>query len=712
MLRRIVLYLCFSCLLLPIIIFAVCYGLLCSEHFVLKYLLPYISEATGTTITATRASVSPFTQVSLGGVKVYCDQSKHHCSSTTQLSLSATSIDVTYDLWNILSRRVAITSLHGDEVHVMFTHSPDTTSNTQPPEPLPNAAPRTPHSPSPSLTLSVTNASLTNSSFNYIDKPTNATYTFGAITIEVPFANSHGDAAISLSTQVTISSKSLRLQDETLSGSLSLIDNSFFAPRLVTLNARAGSATPAALEVLGKLEFAAAPYQLSTISVTKATVRDSLLTALGIQHEMFSNFELALQGEHSLSTPKPTHAQIQIRKAILPSSYNLAGTTVRSALTLKERSIDVKDSELNLIINGSRAAIISLAGTLALDPYRDLTKVTLEGAHIDGDAIERALKGISRTNNEQTALTATTSAPVKTHPLLPESIHLPKLPLVSLSARLKEIHYNKIHLSQIDTNVRTTSTSSITDSSINVLTKKSGTLSLHVDGDVNEMLRMRMRGKNINLLPLAAVVQKRGELLEGAVNNIDVDLAFSPKQPRTSLTGNARAKLSRCIVPSTLHDQVPFNILFLPFDALITVFGGTLNAMLPPSVSSISDSIRQVLDDAGRLGIENGEIDLTFDKGAITCRKFQIDTKNLPDFSIKGQVSPTNKLDFTIFIALLKLNLPLPVAGTLETPLPDLLYLGPEIIRGLGLSVGNIANGVMSLVGITKEEPIDPEGAE
>jgi hypothetical protein len=183
------------------------------------------------------------------------------------------------------------------------------------------------------------------------------------------------------------------------------------------------------------------------------------------------------------------------------------------------------------------------------------------------------------------------------------------------------------------------------------------------------------------------------------IDLLDIDISLAPNTPRQTLSGRSRLQISRFIVPSTLQGQVPFNILFLPFDALITVFGGTINAILPKSVSSISDGIRQVLDDAGRLGIEKGTIDLDFNQGKINCKKVEIDTKNLPDFTVKGSVAANDRLDFTIFIGLLKLNLPLPVAGTLSTPLPDLVYLGPEIVRGLGLSIGNIAGGVVSLVG-------------
>ena len=218
-----------------------------------------------------------------------------------------------------------------------------------------------------------------------------------------------------------------------------------------------------------------------------------------------------------------------------------------------------------------------------------------------------------------------------------------------------------------------------------------------VFGSLDQMITFNVEAKKINVLPFAALARSEGELLEGNLDLLDARITATPSNPRQTLSGHFKSRFSRFIVPSTLHGQVPFNIIFLPFDALITVFGGSVNAILPASISSISAGIREVLDDAGRLGIDKGIVDLDFKDGAILCKQVEIDTKNLPDFTIKGRVTAEDRLDFTIFIGLLKLNLPLPVAGTLITPLPDIVLLGPEIMRGLGLSVGNIATGAISV---------------
>jgi hypothetical protein len=224
---------------------------------------------------------------------------------------------------------------------------------------------------------------------------------------------------------------------------------------------------------------------------------------------------------------------------------------------------------------------------------------------------------------------------------------------------------------------------------------------MNATGSLDKSVTFKASGKDVNMIPFAAAASgPKGEILEGSLKALDVDITADAKDIRKTLQGHATISLARLIVPSTLQEQVPFNILFLPLDALITVFGGTLNMILPASISSISDSIRQTLDDAGRLGIDNSIVDLGFDKGKILLKNVDINTKNLPDFTFKGSITAEDRLDLTVFIALLKLNLPLPIAGTLSTPLPDIMYLGPELVRGLGLSVGSLAGSAAAIFGV------------
>jgi hypothetical protein len=280
------------------------------------------------------------------------------------------------------------------------------------------------------------------------------------------------------------------------------------------------------------------------------------------------------------------------------------------------------------------------------------------------------------------------------------------LPLGSLDIRADKIIVQQIETNSFTFTARIPSPRTIEKASIEALFPQGGNLSMNATGSLDSSVSFKATGKDVNMIPFAATAAgPKGEILEGSLKALDVNLTANGKDIRKTLQGHATISLSRLIVPSTLQEQIPFNILFLPLDALITVFGGTLNLLLPASISSISDSIRQTLDDAGRLGIDNSIVDLRFEQGKILLKNVDINTKNLPDFTFKGNITADDRLDLTVFIALLKLNLPLPIAGTMSTPLPDVMYLGPELVRGLGLSVGSLAGSAASIFGGSKDKP-------
>jgi hypothetical protein len=682
-----------------------CYGLLRSERFVQAYLLPYISDAAGVSITTRNASIKLFSEISLGGLRVNCAPSDTHCSSGTPFSLTATSLRITYDIWSLFSRRLEITSFEGDGVRVSLLAQPDSSAAA----PLPTEMPITQHPHSlekTAFSIHLTNASLKNSSFRYADPAGKSSYLLDAITLEVPRADSNGDSEIRLRTDVTMQSQSLSLKQELLSGSIVLRDAAMFTPRTVTISTKAGSSRPTPLELSGSLRFSDAPYTLESIDITKALIRHTVLTTLTIPPAPFKEFEYELTGKYPLKPSIPFDMRLLVNKAIAPSTADIKGTTLSSTLTLHDDAVTIGRGVLELLAHGTTIVKSEISGTVAFSPYTAASKVSLHAREVNFDAIESLFTPPAPSPVATPAGAPSVPKQPKdaADPLVAQRTPEPspaastKLPLLDASVKIDKAIYQKLGISNIAVDVSVPKPGTINRATLSAAFDGAGTLSASLSGGLDSTFHVKANAQKLNILPLAALAQGEGQLLEGVVDLLDVDLTLAPAAPRSSINGRTQLQLSRFIVPSTLHGQVPFNILFLPFDALITVFGGTLNAILPKSVSSISEGIRQVLDDAGRLGIEKGTIDLDFNQGKIACNKVEIDTKNLPDFTIKGSVSATDKLDFTIFIALLKLNLPLPVAGTLNTPLPDVLYLGPELVRGLGLSIGNITGSVTSLV--------------
>jgi hypothetical protein len=469
-----------------------------------------------------------------------------------------------------------------------------------------------------------------------------------------------------------------------------------FAPLSVAIDAKAGSAKPAPLEVAGNLNFEREPYGLRSITVTKGIVRESLPAIFSIPVTPLREFEYSLKGTYAITRGVPTNLALSVQRHRFVGSgaYDLKGSSIASTVTIGSQAVTLTEGSLTLISNDAQVAQSTFSGTIPFDIAAQQAKLKLQAPLVDFDQLELLLSSLSSGSPEQ----QTTEPPPSSPPPTANATQ-PTLPLIDASISVAKAVYKKLAISDIAAHVVVPNSQQLDKAELRASFDNGGSFSFSSSGRLDQSLEVKARADKVNILPFAALAQGEGELLEGNLDLLDLALSVSPRDPRKTITGTLRTSVSRMIVPSTLQSQVPFNILFLPFDALITVFGGTLNALLPASISSISDGIREVLDDAGRLGIEKGTINLDFDRGSIACQQVEIDTKNLPDFTIKGRVSADDRLDFTIFIGLLKLNLPLPVAGTLSTPLPDLVYLGPEIVRGLGLSVGNIVGGVGSLLG-------------
>jgi hypothetical protein len=699
--KRLLRYLIAIVFVLPAVTIGAIYTALRSERFVIGYLLPFISEKAGTQISASRSSIKLFSSIDLEGLSVGGARKDSKSSGKDPLSLSAKSLHLSYDFWSLLSRKLAITELKVDQLKVALLKGQTTSESSAAPsaEPTPN---QSPSSTKPGFAITLKDVEISNSAFKFSDNKAGAEYALDGISIQIPNGDSNGDSEIKLRFNTSVNTNSLKLGNETVSGTLKLKDAAMFAPSVINISAKVGKATPTPLEFIGALNFLKEPYGLNLVSINKALVRDTLLTTLSLPSGPIQSFEYELSGEYPLANGTPFNLKMLVNKGLISPTSDLKGTKLSANLTLAADSLSANSSDLELITNGASAAKSSLSGNFSFDPFSKRSKLDLKIPSIDFDLIEAALAPANTPapSESDAAPKASTTPETTPTPAAPQSASSAiKLPLIDAQVAIDRATYQKTGISDLKLDVSIPKDTQIERAQLNAKFDGGGVLSLSAAGLLDQTVNFKAKAEKVNILPLAAAVQSGDDLLEGNLDLLDIDLSLAPNSPRTSITGKTRVNLSRFIVPSTLHGQVPFNILFLPFDALITVFGGTLNAILPKSISSISDGIREVLDDAGRLGIEKGVIDLTFNQGEIACNKVEIDTKNLPDFNIKGKVTAKDGLDFTIFIALLKLNLPLPVAGTLSTPLPDVVFLGPEIVRGLGLSIGNIAGGATSLFG-------------
>jgi Cu/Ag efflux protein CusF len=474
-------------------------------------------------------------------------------------------------------------------------------------------------------------------------------------------------------------------------------------PTRLDLDISAGSASPAPLELKSNLIFTQEPYALSKVSIQKGSIRQSLLQALSIPFAPLKEFEYSLSGEYSLTTPASAAFNIDVLKNVFEygSNHDLKGTSLSSKLQLASDKISITDGKIAVLDNNATILSSALSGDVSLSPYKNPSTISVNASLANVDLIRTLLNEIqpptTTSDSTNSAQPSSQSAPTSSSQASAPAI---QMPVGSLDVRADKVIIQGIDTKSFTIAIKVPESRTIEKAALDAGFSQGGALSMNASGSFDKSLSFKASGKDVNMIPFAAAASgPKGEILEGSLKSLDVNISAEARDIRKTLQGHATVSFSRLIVPSTLQEQIPFNILFLPLDALITVFGGTLNMLLPASISSISDSIRQTLDDAGRLGIDNSIVDLGFDKGKILLKNVDINTKNLPDFTFKGSITSEDRLNLTVFIALLKLNLPLPIAGTMSTPLPDIMYLGPEIVRGLGLSVGSLAGSAASIFG-------------
>jgi hypothetical protein len=678
------------------------YYLLRSESFIKNQVLPWLSKQLGQPISAERVQMRPFSSLSLQGARFNCEGAGETCPPNRSFSILIGSLEVHYDFSALFSGQLHITSLRASNVNVGITTRPEEAQSSPSGEQTTAESSTSSSSAGPGFSFRITDALLERGSFSLTSHDGSNSYRLNQITINIPEADSNQDSKVSISTNATIRSSAITLENQPISLSGILYNSRVFMPTTLELDLSAGSASPSPIEVKGSLSFTQEPYELRTVSIQRALVRQSLLQLLAIPISPLKEFEYSVKGEYALTTPSAASIDIAVQRNVFEhgDNHDLKGTTLSSKLQIGADRATIADAKISVVDNNSTLLSSSLSGAVSFAPYKTPSNISLNASLVNTDLIRTLLNEIqppavpSESSNNDVQKSQGSPAPPSTN------ASTPQLPIGSLDVRVDKVIVQGIETKSFAVGVKVPDPRTIEKASLDATFPQGGSLSMNASGSLDKSLTFKATGKDVNMIPFAAAASgPKGEILEGSLKALDVNIAADAKDIRKTLQGHATISLSRLIVPSTLQEQVPFNILFLPLDALITVFGGTLNMLLPSSISSISDSIRQTLDDAGRLGIDNSIIDLGFEKGKILFKNVDINTKNLPDFTFKGSITPEDRLDLTVFIALLKLNLPLPIAGTMSSPLPDVMYLGPELVRGLGLSIGSLAGSAASIFG-------------
>jgi len=683
---------------LPVVLLGGIYGALRSEGVVKGYLFPYLSKQLGVPLTVDSVDIHPLSEIALQGLRYDCEGSSASCPNDKPLALQVGSLRVAYDLRAILSRELRITSLELKTPRVSMRAGANKDADSATSADAGNEGKDQGDASDPAsagFRVSIALISLNDGRFAFKDASGSSSYELEDLSIQAPQIHSHGEGEVKIGALATVKTEGLSVDKQELSIAGKLRDSISFQPTALDLTASIGAGADPLVRIAGELLFQRAPYSLRTISVREGTIRDSLLRTLAIPVEPVREFEYDLRGSYTLSNPADFSADIAVHKNVFsaPEVHDLKDSKLSLKGTLASDSVKLSSGSLELVHNNASIIKADLSGDLALDPYQRPSEISIRSSFADLGALRMMLQGISPEKPAGEAAAGSVDSGSKAPAAEPKADPLSglKLPLGKLSLVIDKAIVQHQDATPLRAEIIIPSTRTIQKASVDATFSQGGTVAVNASGSLDAALNLKTQARNVNMIPFAALASgSHGELVEGSLTSADVDITALGRDLRKTLNGSVNLKISKMIVPSTLQQQVPFNILFIPFDALIGVFGGTLNLILPKSISSISDSIRQTLDKSGRLGLDESTVDLRFEQGKVLFKNVDINTKNLPDFTIKGNISAEDRLDLTVFIGLLKLNLPLPIAGSTSAPLPDVVYLGPELVRGLGMSVGNI----------------------
>lgn len=177
---------------------------------------------------------------------------------------------------------------------------------------------------------------------------------------------------------------------------------------------------------------------------------------------------------------------------------------------------------------------------------------------------------------------------------------------------------------------------------------------------------------------------------KGVLNSLKINgsgKGFLAEELSKYYSGSLMIDIENAELPSSLQDFPPFNIIFLPFEIIMDLGGSITSFILPDKLVNIGSTTREALSSSGEIHLKRAEIELSASKGSVDIKKAKINTDILPTVSFDGEVSYIGDLDMTTTLHLFGIQLRIPIAGTINKPLPDIVELAPQLVKGLGLTL-------------------------
>ena len=364
----------------------------------------------------------------------------------------------------------------------------------------------------------------------------------------------------------------------------------------------------------------------------------------------------------------------------LETTSKLESTRVKFNVSYDPLALKIENLELNILDNSGPFADLSGSGDIKLPLGKERSALSLSAKLIDVDRLINLFDTLVETDAEDLS-----------NSKYCEGINLDSLWL-DTKLKVKELKYAPLQITNLDADIFTQKGKI----AVKKLDWKQSEIPAHLKADIDFSNSDCKFTYLLKFEPspfghfLSAFGQDESGIKKGVIKKAILSgkgAGFSKEQFDKNFSGELDLEVSDAVLPSKFQDVPPFNIIFLPFKILMDLGGTLTSAVLPEELTNLGSEARGTLDETGQLNLNHASFKLKASQGKVSIVEGEINTDLLPTVGFDGDINYDASLDLTTTLHLLALQLRIPVAGSLALPLPDLVELGPQLIKGLGLSL-------------------------
>ncbi|MCB0325178.1 MAG: hypothetical protein KDD69_16460 [Bdellovibrionales bacterium] len=453
----------------------------------------------------------------------------------------------------------------------------------------------------------------------------------------------------------------------------------------------------------GSFQLSARPLQLALLkTLPNFTVAPS-------SGEMRAEIEITLQPQEAryrlVGPVSFDHVQFaEVDVAPLSGKLDIRASTEGSAVQIEKAAVQLSEAE-NVLLEGSAN------GSLGLPHAKEQTGLTVTTAVADVPRLQAIVAALQDMMNEGTvgkdasAEDGQPSSSPADEPVLSAGHSARELPFAAgvVHLDLRRVILEPVVLRRVS-------------GSIDFQRSKLATSGIEVQ---TPDARAVIRGSLDELSSDAPHYTAQGEIsgyslarlgeqfhLEAAPRGTVTQLAFetegrgfSADAFRDTFQGSFRIQIENPVIPHGLQDQVPFNLILLPIEVVGKVGLLTQQSVLPPVLNQATKFVFGSLSEGSTaLSFAEASGELKIDRGTYRIDNVHFRSVSLPDVLFDGVIESDNDIELMAALEYAGVKLPLPITGTLSTPIPDVVRFSTALSREVGLSVLNVPEHVLKKV--------------